>query len=142
MPHFCTQCAPFAVHRTIGKLNEIQCILHIFLKFHTARIHHFCGTELTSRADIQHRKRFCSQQFTQQKILIKSKSERLTIMRVWSFRHRIIFAPVIIKGPQIRDITSVFHIPYRIFPIITVVQTDTFHDTAARKSHKSRFDRL
>ena len=142
MSHFGTQCAPFTVHRTIGKLNEIQCILHIFLKFCTVRIHHFCRTELTRGANIQHRKRFCPQQLTQQKIFIKSKSERLSIMRIRPFRHRIIFAPFIIKSPQIRNITAVFHIPYCIFPIITVVQTDAFHNTSSRETHKSRFDRL
>ncbi len=142
MSHFGTQCAPFAVHRAISKLNEIQCILHIFLKFRTVRIHHFCGTELTRSADIQHRKRFCSQQFTQQEIFIKSKSKRLSIMCVRPLRHRIIFAPVIIKGPQIWNIAAVFHIPYRIFPVIPVIKADAFHDAAARETHKSRPDCL
>ena len=121
MSHSGPQCAPCTVHRSVGKLNEIQCILYIFLKLGIVRIHHLRGTELTRRTDIQHRKRFCVQQFTQQKIFIKSKSKGLTVMCIRPLCHWIILAPVIVKCPKIRDIAPIFHITHGIFPVITVV---------------------
>ena len=142
MPHLRTETAPLAPDISICKLDQIQCILNVLLECRIICTHHLRCTELACRAKVQYRKRLRSKQLAQQEILIKTNAIGLSIVCIRALYIQPLFAPVIIKRPEIRNISTIFPFTDCLFPAITVCKADSFHNTAAREADKARSRRF
>ena len=121
MPHLCTESAPLALHRTVRKLNQIQCILYKLPELLIIDRHQLSRAELAGRTHSEYRKRLCAQKLTEHKILIKTDSIGLSIMCIRALRIQVFpEIAVILECPEIRDVFPILQLSHSFLPLIAV----------------------
>ena len=79
MSHIGTHLSPLGGCSTVGKLDEVEGILHVRAEF--SKGNHFVAFVLAGQPAAQYRQRLCTEVFTQQEIFVKAKSVTLEIIR-------------------------------------------------------------
>src|SRR5690606_35305867 len=105
--HLCPHLTPRRGNGTIGKFNQVKCILYVRIKL--IHRHHFGCIKLTSQTRTDDRQGLCAEVFRQQKIFVEAKTKRLKV--IWC-------RPVSELGiPTVNDHGSVSKITYRLLPL-------------------------
>lgn len=106
MSHIGTHLSPLGGCSTVGKLDEVEGILHVRAEF--SKGNHFVAFVLAGQPAAQYRQRLCTEVFTQQEIFVKAKSVTLEIIRE-SFMLECIVPAISFKGRFSTGPTEFFH---------------------------------
>ena len=130
MTHFSTQLAPLCGRCSVGKLNQIKCILYKAVKlFYRLVCTWVVVLELTSQTTAQYGQCLCAKVLTELEELKEAKSVTLVIIRKMTISERIL--------PTILVQRTVLYWSYRILPVITCIEVSTFYDTTTRKTENT-----
>src|SRR5258708_16803300 len=79
MPHVCAQLSPVSCSITIGKLNQVKCILNIWIEL--IERHKLSRIKLASHSTTQNGKWRRTNIFSELEVFKKSQTKRLKIIR-------------------------------------------------------------
>ena len=127
MSHIGTHLSPLGGCSTVGKLDEVEGILHVRAEF--SKGNHFVAFVLAGQPAAQYRQRLCTEVFTQQEIFVKAKSVTLEIIRE-SFMLECIVPAIFVQR-------TVLYRTHGILPLITGGKAVAFDDTTAGKTEYS-----
>ena len=132
MSHIRTNFSPSSRNITIGKFNQIQCILYIRIKFGQADLLVGIILILAYQSAVQNRQRFGAYILRQLEILKEAQSVSLEIIGEETMLERIMPAVFIQR--------TILYRTYCFFPFVTGSLIRTFYNTAAGKTENTGFD--
>ena len=133
MSHIGTYFPPSRVHVSVGKFDQIKCILNIAVQIANCYVSFFfIVLILTGKPAVQDRKRCRSHFFRKKEILIESQSVALIIIRIETMGKSIL--------PAIFVQWTVFYRAHGFLPVITGFEIRTFNDATTGKTENSRMN--
>ena len=131
MPHFGALASPCSGGVAVGKLNEVEAVLYVWLQL----AHRHVGAvvlvlKLACHAHVKHRQRLGTNVFRQLEIFEETQSVALIVVGTDAALHGILPA-VFVHG-------AVLHGAYRVLPLIACLQVGTLNDASARKAEHAR----
>src|SRR5574344_1765489 len=133
MSHLRTLLSPCRVHVAIGKLDEVEAVLDIWVEL----VHrHMCALlvpvlELACHTYVEHWQRLCTYILRELEELKESQSVALIVVGIIAIVEGVLPAVVVER--------TVLHRSDSILPLVAGLQVCSLHDASPRESKQSRF---